>query len=199
MIGRVIVPLDGSDLSERAVALGALLARSVGATLVLVSVTAPPLDVESQAHEASISRYLKNLVDMLPSDGLAARLEVLYGEPAEEIGRLCRPGDLLVMSTHGRSGLSLLLQGSVAAELLRLAPCPVLLVRPALRVPTLAELGAPSEVPPAVPDPDATPTWEAMLGPVHGFGSEALEHLRAFAEFARERWPVEYEFRAGPT
>ncbi len=67
--------------------------------------------------------YLPDVPDVEPI--------VIWGNPVEELTRLAkeRSVDLLVISTHGRTGLRYLLMGSVAENLIRLAPCPVLVVR----------------------------------------------------------------------
>jgi quercetin dioxygenase-like cupin family protein len=83
-----------------------------------------------------------------PDPQITVEHRVAEGNPAAEILRLARAlkCDLIVMSTHGRTGLARMLTGSVAEEVLRQAPCPVLLTRP-----PLAE-APPPEVPAAAGD-----------------------------------------------
>ena len=138
---RVLVPLDGSSLAERALPFARALARLVHGDLILTRAVSPgatgrdPLAAE--LHDVSdAEEYLERLgggyqVDMTIEHS-AAR-----GEPASEIAQVARSrgADLVVMATHGRSGVSRLLLGSVASSLLRQLSLPMLLVRAGLELP----------------------------------------------------------------
>jgi len=78
----------------------------------------------------------------LPDD-IRAERRFARGDPAEQILRVANEihADLIVMGTHGRTGLERLLMGSVAEQVLRQAPCPVLTVRN----PSAEEIASPSE------------------------------------------------------
>jgi nucleotide-binding universal stress UspA family protein len=126
---RILVPLDGSELSlwavERA---GGLLERPDTRTSLLGVVEAGFGDAELQ--EAGLRAVLA-----VQGARIRADWRVRRGGPAEEIIREVgeRGHDLVVMSTHGRSGLGRFLFGSVAMQVLQASPAPVLLFRPLQR------------------------------------------------------------------
>ncbi len=84
-----------------------------------------------QRWKALSSRYLEQVAYRLYADGFKVHSEILSGDPSTTICTTAEtlPADLIVMSTHGRSGMARWVYGSVANKVLRNAPCPVLLVR----------------------------------------------------------------------
>lgn len=147
-MGRVLVPLDGSALAEAALGPAARLARSVGATVVLVRVTQPvgfvgspyvaPIaeeegEDEGREEQEEARRYLTEVAERLRSDGIeVADPEVREGVPAATILDVARErADIVAMATHGRGGFRRWLLGSVSDKVVRGADLPVLLVRPA--------------------------------------------------------------------
>lgn len=144
-IQRILVPLDGSDLAEQAFPVALALARSNAAEVVLLRAIQPLSDRElalvfanwgsrdeiyQQQHTAA-EGYLKDRADELRSAGLESAIIIEEGYPAEVIldAGESQNIDLIVMSTHGRSGLSRWVYGSVADKVMRRAADPVLLVR----------------------------------------------------------------------
>lgn len=154
---RVIVPLDGSALAEQALPLATELARRAGATVTLLTsihwatrlfganpglVDPTSLDHRALAHpyaqayltevaDEQAHEYLDGLRQRLAEQGLTVQVAVRL-EPAAEaiLGCATRPAaDLIVMTTHGRSGLRRWLLGSIADQVLQRATTPVLLVR----------------------------------------------------------------------
>jgi nucleotide-binding universal stress UspA family protein len=151
---RILVPLDGSPLAEAALPGIAALARRHGAEIVLLRVahaTALPGPNLAEAQVAVVQEaetYLAEVSRRLAAEGVSASSAVRYGGTPEEILddiRVRRP-DLVAMSTHGRTGLTHLLLGSVAEQVLRASPVPVLLF------PARALHAAPAGVP-AAPHP----------------------------------------------
>jgi nucleotide-binding universal stress UspA family protein len=134
----VLVPLDGSRLAERALDTATGFARE-GAKVVLLRAaeahTAPFAD-PSAAQVTVIEEaeaYLAAVAARLRSAGATdVETTVWYGAPAESIAEAAglRKADLIVMSTHGRSGLGRLMLGSVAETVLRSTSTPILLLRP---------------------------------------------------------------------
>ena len=135
-IQTILFPTDFSDHSERALELARALARDYGARLVLLHVAAPP-ELASEAalvfrvwfEQAELKRKLRRLV--AAHANLRPEHCFEQGDAAAEILRVAREerADLIVMGTHGRTGLGRLLMGSVAEQVLRRAPCPVLTVK----------------------------------------------------------------------
>jgi len=128
----VIVPLDGSTLSEEAVSLARQLASTLGGALELVHVveTAPLLDLFVSDRAGAVERYLARVAERV-AGGVPVRIRVLAGDPVTELLRCAHqaPDSLIVMSTHGRSGLPRLVLGSVADKVVRGASVPVVVVR----------------------------------------------------------------------
>ena len=124
-VRRLLVPLDGSDRALQALAAARELAGLFGAEIVLLHVLEP-----GDPDRAAWDERLGGLRDDLQKDGLSARALVAEGTPAEAILRTSdqEDADLLVLSTHGRSGVPRLLYGSVAEAVLRATPRPLVVV-----------------------------------------------------------------------
>jgi nucleotide-binding universal stress UspA family protein len=132
MQSTVVVPLDGSDLAERALPYAARIARTRAARLVLVRVEQARLVWEG-GNESEFDRaqsYLSGLGESLASPGLSIETLCAYGDPADQILKVVDQfdADEIVMSTHGRTGFVHLLHGSVAEAVLARSRVPVLLV-----------------------------------------------------------------------
>lgn len=167
----ILVPVDGSDFAERALPPALLIAHLANARVVLLQVIPRGGDnSDSASDEVEAIRggeaYLQELAKR-GANGLDVETVVLVGEPTltilEEAKR--RNADLIVMSTHGRSGLGRWIYGSVADGVMRHAPVPVILV-PATRY--------------ASPRPEHPPR---ILVPLDG-SSLAEEVLRPVEELA---------------
>jgi nucleotide-binding universal stress UspA family protein len=131
MIGTVVVPLDGSELAERALGYATGIADRMNAPILLVGVV-PVASDESEKNETRA--YLRSVEKRL--DG-RVQIAVERGRPAEAITEVARLSaeSLIVMSTHGRGGIHRWMVGSVAEEVVRTAGMPVLLVRGDKEVP----------------------------------------------------------------
>ena len=144
MFERIVVALDGSEVSERSLPATEELARRLGAPLHLVRIADPTwfrfganeaaLDYAALggalAEEEQAARdYLERMRAQLSGRGLTATTEVRSGFAVEELVALARPEDLLVMASHGRGGPARWLLGSVAEGVTRRSRAPVLLVR----------------------------------------------------------------------
>jgi nucleotide-binding universal stress UspA family protein len=136
-IRRILHPTDFSERCHPAFELACALARDFGAELVVCHVSPPPVlvvgdgavtEIPTGSAEAMLAR-LKTVTTADPR--VTVTHQLLRGDPAAEIVRLAGDAkiDLVVMGTHGRTGLSRLLMGSVAEQVLRKAPCPVLTVK----------------------------------------------------------------------
>lgn len=130
---RVLVPLDGSPLADRIlVQLRRLLAAS-DREAVLVTVVPTDGDAAAVEREQQDARdRLAGLRDALVEQGALASIEVLAGDATEQIvAHAQRIGaELVVMATHGRTGLNRFVLGSVAESVIRACPVPVLVANP---------------------------------------------------------------------
>ena len=136
-MANIVVPLDGSTLSEEALSLARQLAWTLGGTLELVHVVEPVplLDLLVSDRYGEAERYLARVAEGV-AGVVPVRIRVLDGDPVTELLRCAHqaPDTVIVMSTHGRSGLPRLLLGSVADKVLRGASVPVVVVRRAVPV-----------------------------------------------------------------
>ena len=156
MYEKMVVPLDGSKLAECVLPHVEELAKGCGTKeVILVSVTEniagyktdaeyrqspgpfPPLEPVTKVAVAvgkkqeQAQRYLGRIAKRLESKGLKVRTEVLLGNPAQEIADFAQHDnvDLIVMASHGRSGISRWAYGSVADKVFRASAVPVLMVK----------------------------------------------------------------------
>jgi nucleotide-binding universal stress UspA family protein len=180
-----LVPLDGSGFGETALALAAALAERKGRALELLTVrpsTAHPdisatMSVEIEKWSRTHARaYLESMAEQARRGfNIELRTTVLEGGAATAIAEyaLANPPELIVMSTHGRSGASRLFLGSVADRLVRELHCPIILVRPSTS-PAEVELPAAARV--LVPL-DGSPLAESVLDEVERLFSPGLTTL----------------------
>ncbi len=137
-IKTVLHPTDFSDNSRAAFQLACALAHDYGARLVVAHVArrpvitplVGPLPPQPETYQEELTEQLKGLQAAAPEVRMEPRL-MLSEDPAGEILRLAAEVecDLIVLGTHGRTGLGRVLLGSVAEQVLRRAPCPVLTVK----------------------------------------------------------------------
>jgi nucleotide-binding universal stress UspA family protein len=144
MATRILVPLDGSTLAEQALGCAITLARELPAELVLLRAVSVPPDTREILNNAGVaaaalmeqleveaSVYLTEVASELEGAGLTVYQAVRRGPPSEAIVDYAAQRDIqqIVMTTHGRTGISRWTHGSVAERVLQAASVPVLLVR----------------------------------------------------------------------
>jgi universal stress protein A len=144
---RILFATDFSAASQTALQYATALARDSNATLLIVHVEDFPVSYPGGEmvfiHPESPNPVLQRMLDeVVPADG-GVRYErhLLMGVAADEIVRFAgeKQVDLIVIGTHGRTGLSRVLVGSVAELVIRRAKCPVLSVKAAPAEPTTSE------------------------------------------------------------
>jgi len=161
MFKRILVPLDGSELAERALPVAARIARASGGTIVFVRVVLPPvefgtytvaqehvIDLKPSAFERCLDEaesYLLSTVNIHADvlEGIATDIDITIGAAAPEIFSTARHEevDLIVMYSHGESGPKRWVFRSIAQEAVRHSPVPVLVLHEhgmPLRVPDAA-------------------------------------------------------------
>ena len=144
MIQKILVPLDGSELAEQALPYAEALAQKFEAELILLWVLQLPSLVvmpdiggahyvpREEVDDTPAYDYLGALQDKFSKQKLATRIEVIKSSfVADAIIDLASQEevDVIVKTTHGRSGIRRWLFGNVATKVLQQAPCPVFLVR----------------------------------------------------------------------
>jgi len=132
----ILYPTDFSELADHAFPVARSLARDHGAALVILHVYPPPIAHGEEVARRSPDDFLDDLWEALHRyevpEGTAVTHRLAEGMPAEQIVQTARElnCDLIVLGTHGRTGLRRLLMGSVAEHVLRQAPCAVVTVGP---------------------------------------------------------------------
>jgi nucleotide-binding universal stress UspA family protein len=136
---RVLIPTDGSHTSKVALETGIEMARLMDSEVTGLYVmdnsayAAFPGELEWDAIKDMLAQEseaaLSEVEDACEQHGLSCQVLVREGHPADEILDTGDDHDLIVMGTHGRSGLEHLLLGSVTEKVIRHAECPVLVVR----------------------------------------------------------------------
>jgi nucleotide-binding universal stress UspA family protein len=142
LIQHVLVPVDLSEYADYALAYAIELAQKCRAALTLLHVIdttplgvagweamLPPLHLQDL--ETRISQRMEAPLGRIHEAGLQGDIAIVQGVPFQKIIDAARDkgADLIVMGTHGRTGLTHVLIGSVAERVVRLAPCPVLVTR----------------------------------------------------------------------
>ena len=134
MLKKLLAPTDFSELSAEGVRYACKLAKEVGAQVIVLNVVI--LDESNVVGKGEIAAHEKRLIEFTSkivgrrADDLKVREAVVTGQAYAAIVDCAEKerADLIVMSSHGRSGLSRMLIGSVTDKLLRGASCPVLVV-----------------------------------------------------------------------
>lgn len=137
MAKTIVFPTDFSTASDAALEHAAALAKSTGASLLVVHVEEPPLaygggELYYGIPEPDSERITKMLEDVKPKDAsVPVKHRLTMGDPAGEIVRIAddEGAEMIVLGTHGRTGLTRILMGSVAEAVVRRASCPVLVYR----------------------------------------------------------------------
>jgi nucleotide-binding universal stress UspA family protein len=144
---RILVPLDGSHLAEEVLSLATSLAHAQDARLILVRALEPPSMVPADPSMRDLTTplatqlgavemqaaefYMQDIAHELQRRSIVEQTVVIVGDAAEVILDTAEINDvdLIAMCTHGRSGVSRWVYGSVAEKVLHRAPCPLLLIR----------------------------------------------------------------------
>ena len=147
VIRRIVAPLDGSSLAERALPTAASLARQLGIPVHLLTATdlshllpvglTPVAAFNADVYEQTASQaqhdaeeWLSQAATQLQQSGIEVTQEVRVGAPFTAIEEIVEPGDVLVLVSRGRHGAARLVLGSLAEQLIRQGSAPVVLVPP---------------------------------------------------------------------
>ncbi len=143
-IVRIVVALDGSDLAEQAIGLAGNLALAIGVPVLLVrAVDLMQWGMIAQLNASPVARYaadpetirgaagayLESQAEQMRMRSLDVKTDVLEGDPASALHDALLPGDVLVLTSHGRGGIGRWLLGSVAEKMIKHANTPVVVVR----------------------------------------------------------------------
>ena len=145
-IRSILLPTDFSECANFALSYATSFARQANASIICVHVIEPvvptvgytgmaeplPMADISDQLESSAERELPKIAECDECEGLEVEEVIVHGDAASEIVRVARERgvDLIVIASHGRTGLGRMLFGSTAESVVRHAPCPVLVVKP---------------------------------------------------------------------
>jgi universal stress protein A len=145
---KILIPTDFSPCADKAMQYGCTLAARLGAQVLLLhayvvpmyptpeeAMMGPDRNTLSERMRDEARDGLEASRQRLAPPGLAVEVRTAEGMPAEAISAVAQQEgcEMIVMGTHGRTGLKHLVLGSVAEQVVRTAPCPVLTVRMAAR------------------------------------------------------------------
>lgn len=178
MYRTILVPVDGSDLSEYAIPYAIEIARRAKGRVRLLRampesliVTDIPVSIQASARKLAQAE-VDRLVKSYGTAEVPVEADVRIGFPLEEIKRAATKADLVVMTTHGRGGIQRWVMGSVADKVIRLCARPVLAIHPpAKRSKAMAAAGALRMFRDAMVTLDGSPA-----------STQALRELRQIAE-----------------
>ncbi len=153
MFKQILVPLDGSTRAEQALPVAAQLARASSGTIVLMRVANFPIDYGGGYTQApllteqvieteldNVDDYLKKVAISEALAGISIKTEAMFGQPLQDILAVVesRRVDLIVICSHGRTGLKRWALGSIAQALAHQSPVPLLVLREGGQVPAIA-------------------------------------------------------------
>jgi nucleotide-binding universal stress UspA family protein len=135
--GRIIVPVDGSEIANKAARKALALAQLAAIKVVAMHVINVDLSIYDYPKELQLLDLLQKeghsilaeIVTLGKEMGITVSKKLVEGHPAEEIIKEAQEDDLIVMGSKGRTGLDRLLLGSVAENVARHASCPVMIVK----------------------------------------------------------------------
>jgi nucleotide-binding universal stress UspA family protein len=135
--GRIIVPVDGSEIANKAARKALALAQLADIKVVAMHVINVDLSIYDYPKELQLLDLLQKeghsildeIVTLGGEMGITVSKKLVEGHPAEEIIKEAKEDDLIVMGSKGRTGLDRLLLGSVAENVARHASCPVMIVK----------------------------------------------------------------------
>jgi nucleotide-binding universal stress UspA family protein len=148
MYDKILVPLDGSQVAECVIPYIEGIARASNGEVQLITIVEPveiptrgrialsedDMKKANEDYKQEAHKYLEQVAQKLARAGIRTRDVLLVGKPAESLIEYANNNqiDLVIMATHGRSGISKLFWGSIAEKVMRSVNVPVLLIKTAL-------------------------------------------------------------------
>jgi nucleotide-binding universal stress UspA family protein len=148
---KILVPLDGSSFSEASIPYVKELAKGTGSEIILLWVSEPPVlpadrspaikpsweeyrDILMTEVQRQAEKYLEEIKANLVKSGIKVRSQAILGKSVKSILQVAQKEDinLIAMTTHGRTGVSRWVYGSVASRIVEESPQPVMLIRPSI-------------------------------------------------------------------
>jgi nucleotide-binding universal stress UspA family protein len=132
-INRVVIPVDTSDVSKIAAEQGAYFAKLLNVEVSIISVNDSRQYMLSKILEEKIEREKQSAIDevkkITEEQGVMTTTKLAAGAPAVEIVKYVNDDDLIVMASQGKKGFNKFFLGSVSEEVLKTAPCAVMVIK----------------------------------------------------------------------
>jgi nucleotide-binding universal stress UspA family protein len=148
-INRVVIPVDTTDVSRIAAEQGAFFAKLLNVEVSIISVNDSRQYMLSKVLEDRIEKEklsaLEEVKKITEEQGLTTTTKLTAGAPATEIVKFVKDDDLIVMASKGRKGFNKFFLGSVSEEVLKTAPCTVMVIKEKTKKWTVDDLTALSQ------------------------------------------------------
>ena len=145
-INRVVIPVDTTDVSRVAAEQGAFFAKLLNVEVSIISVNDSRQYMLSKILEEKIEKEkisaLEEVKKITEEQGLTTTTKLTAGAPATEIVKFVKDDDLIVMASKGRKGFNKFFLGSVSEEILKTAPCNVMVIKEKTKKWTVDDLTA---------------------------------------------------------
>jgi nucleotide-binding universal stress UspA family protein len=145
-INRVVIPVDTSDVSKIAAEQGAFFAKLLNVEISIISVNDSRQYMLSKLLEDKIEQEkltaIEEIKKITEEKGVITSTKLAAGAPASEIVKFVRDDDLIVMASKGRKGFNKFFLGSVSEEVLKTAPCTVMVIKEKTKKWTVDDLAA---------------------------------------------------------
>jgi nucleotide-binding universal stress UspA family protein len=132
-INRVVIPVDTTDVSKIAAEQGAFFAKLLNVEVSIISVNDSRQYMLSKLLEEKIEQEKRTAIEEIKKiteeKGVITTTKLAAGAPAEEIVKFVNDNDLIVMASKGKKGFNKFLLGSVSEEVLKTAPCTVMVIK----------------------------------------------------------------------
>lgn len=132
-IKRIVIPVDNTEASKSAAERGTFLAKLLGINVKIITVNDTHQFIASVILEEKLKKeaeaFLESFKKIGEEMGVKIETELVTGIPAEEIVKYANENDLIIMANHGKKGIDRFMLGSVSEEVVRNAPCSVLVVK----------------------------------------------------------------------
>ena len=133
-IKRIVIPVDNTEDSKKAVERGAHLAKLLGVEAKIITVNDTHQFMSSVILEEKLKKeataFLEDFKKIAEQFGVKIETELIVGKPAEEIVKFVKEDDLIIMAHHDRTkGIDKVMEKSVSREVVRNSPCSVLVVK----------------------------------------------------------------------
>ena len=133
-IKRIIIPVDNTEDSKKAVKKGAFLAKLLGIDIKIITVNDTHQFISSVILEEKLKKesniFLDSFKKIVEEEGVKSDTELITGKPAEEIVKYVNTDDLIIMAHHDKTrGIDKVMEKSVSRDVVHNAPCSVLVIK----------------------------------------------------------------------